>query len=46
VVVEQVLQSCALLAVHRNQLIDAVIDRGAVAEDEFGLLGHRDAGVA
>ena len=46
VVVEQLLQSRALLAVHRNQLVDAVIDRGAVAEDQFGLRGHRDAGVA
>ena len=46
VVVEQLLQSRALLAVHRNQLIDAVIDRGAVPEHQLGLLGHRDAGVA
>ena len=46
VVVEQLLQSRPLLAVHRNQLIDAVIDRGAVAEHQLGLLVYRNAGLA
>ena len=46
VIVEQALQSRALLAVHRDQLVDLVVDRGAVAENQFGFRVHRNAGVA
>ncbi len=46
VIVEQALQSRALLAVYRDQLVDLVVDRDAVAEDQFGFRVHRDTGLA
>ncbi len=45
VIVEQALQSHALFAVHRDQLINAVVDHHAVAEHEFGFRVHCDPGV-
>ena len=45
-IVEQTLQSRALLPVHRDQLVDLVGDHGAVAENQFGFRVHRDPGLA
>ena len=42
--IEQALQRLAARSVHRHDLVEGITDRGAVAEDEVDLGGHRNAG--